>query len=108
MYKYHLAAAVDAEDEDEHVLFHIQYSLMSYFMYLVGTIIFMKKNATYINVVYLTFYIELERIHEYNWGLARLVYLYSKLGETSLWKTRQMRESHRLFTVINLQPLYYY
>lgn len=52
-------------------------------MYLVGTTIFMSKSATYVDVVYLAYFIDLKRIHEHNWGDTCLVYMYSKLGETS-------------------------
>lgn len=47
----------------------------------------MDKSATNIDVVYLTFFIDFEHIHEYNYGVACLVYLYLNLGETCLWKT---------------------
>lgn len=37
-------------------------------MYLVGKSIFMDKSAYYVNMVYLRYFIDFERIHEYNWG----------------------------------------
>lgn len=68
LYKYHQVSAVEVEADDEEVLFHRQYAFRSYFMYLVDTIIFMEKSATYVDVVYMTYFVDLERIHEYNWG----------------------------------------
>lgn len=52
-----------------------KYALKSYFLILVGTSIFMDKSATYVDVVYLKFFMGLEQIHEYNWGETCLVYL---------------------------------
>lgn len=41
----------------------------------------MNKSAAYVDVVYVNYFINIERIHEFNlWGSC-LVYLYSKIGE---------------------------
>lgn len=50
-------------------------------LYLVSTTIFVDKSATYVDVVYLRYFDDLERVHKYNLGPACLVYMYSKLGE---------------------------
>ncbi|CAL5208379.1 unnamed protein product [Lathyrus oleraceus] len=48
---------------------------------------FLKKvytyelSATYLDVLYLQYFEDIERIHEYNWGPACLVYLNSKLSD---------------------------
>lgn len=43
-------------------------------LYLVGTPIFMGKIATYVVLIYLRYFDDLDRIHEYNQGVAGLVY----------------------------------
>lgn len=37
-------------------------------MILVGTSIFMNKSVTYVDLVYIKYFTNLERIYEYNWG----------------------------------------
>ena len=60
----------------------------------------MDKSATYIDIVHLQYFVDFERIHEYNCGAACLVYLYSKLREGCMWKTKQVTDSVTLLTVI--------
>lgn len=59
MYKYHMDVEVEAKGDDEQVLFHRQCALRLYFMYLVDTSLFMDKSETYVEVVYLTYFIDL-------------------------------------------------
>lgn len=66
LYKSNSVASVEAESDDKNVLFHIQYALRSYFIYLVDTTIFMDISLTYVDVVYVTYFTDLERIYEYN------------------------------------------
>lgn len=47
---------------------HIAHAMRAYLLYLVDTAIFMNKSATYADVVYLRYFLDFERIHEYNWG----------------------------------------
>lgn len=54
LYKYHLFPALEDEVDDEHVLFHKPCAFRSYFMYLIDTIIFVEKTATYFDIVYVT------------------------------------------------------
>lgn len=61
---------------------------------------FEEKSATYINVSYLMYLIDLSAIHEWDWGVVYLVYLYSKLSECCLWTTRQMTGC--MLTVISM------
>lgn len=61
---------------------------------------FIDKSSTYTDVIYLQYFQDFERIHEYNWGVACLVYLYSKLSEGYKWKTKQVTSSITLLTVI--------
>lgn len=69
LYEFLLDAEVEAESDDEMILHHRQCALRLYLMYLVGTTIFMEKSVTYVNVVDLTYFIDLERI-----GNVRLFY----------------------------------
>lgn len=57
---------VQTEGDDEHVMYHRACALSSYLLYLVDESIFVEKSVYYMNVVYLCYFTELERIHEYN------------------------------------------
>ncbi|XP_050897988.1 uncharacterized protein LOC127104888 [Lathyrus oleraceus] len=67
--------------DDQQVALHRANVMRAYLIYLVGIVIFVDKSATYTDVVYLQYFQDFERIHEYNWGDACLIYLYSKLRE---------------------------
>ena len=64
-YIYDLNAAVEAND-NAHITHHKVCALRSHLLYLVDMSIFVDKNAYYVNVVYLRYFIDLGRIHEYN------------------------------------------
>lgn len=69
------------EGYDAPVSYHINCALKTYFLYLshiCGT------NVIYMDVVYINYFLDLERIHEFNWGVFCLAYLYFKLDEASL------------------------
>lgn len=51
MYRYHLDVAVEADDNDAHVLHHRACALRLYIMYLVDTLIFVDKRAYYVDVI---------------------------------------------------------
>lgn len=70
----------DASD-DAHASYYKVCALRTYFMFLVDTSISTDKSVTYINVVYIKYFMELERINKYNWEASSLAYLYSKLNE---------------------------
>lgn len=42
--------------------------MRAYLLYLGGTSIFMDNSATYTYVVYLWYFMDFNRIHEYKWG----------------------------------------
>lgn len=69
-------------------------------LYLVGTFIFMDKSVTYTDVDYLWYFVDFEGIHEYNWWAVCLVYLYLKLRDGCMWKTKQVTSNMTLLTVI--------
>lgn len=81
MYAHHLVAVEHTYGNNEQVMYHKSYELRSYLFYLVDTSILVDKCACYVDVVYLNYFTDLERIHEYNWEAACLVYMYSKLTE---------------------------
>ncbi|XP_050908675.1 protein MAIN-LIKE 1-like [Lathyrus oleraceus] len=54
LYKDHLQWGEDFIGGDMQVDYHQTYALRCYILFLVGTSIFVDKNATYIDVVYLT------------------------------------------------------
>lgn len=57
------------DGDDARVVYHRGCVLRAYLMVLVDMSIFVDKNKTYIDVIYLRYYIYLERVHEYNNGL---------------------------------------
>lgn len=67
-YEHHLTTIMDVDADDTQVPYHIAYALSSYLLVFVGTSIFVDKSATYVDVIYLRYFIDLETIHEYNWG----------------------------------------
>lgn len=67
------------------------------YLFLVDTSMFVDKNATYVDVVYLKYFIGLKAIHEYNWGTACLIYMYLKLDEGCLWKKISNRKLHATY-----------
>lgn len=79
---------------------HKVYEMRAYLLYLIDTAIFMDKSATYVDLVYLWYFEDFERIHEYNWGNACLVYLYSKIFKGCSWKMKHVTGSITLLTII--------
>lgn len=82
-----ICRGLDAEVNDVQVEYHQQCALRCYLLFHIGTSIFVDKSATYVDVVYLKYFINITAIHEYNWRDACLVHMYSKLGDGCLWKT---------------------
>lgn len=78
LYINHMTVAIEVDGGDAQVLYHRACGLRSHPMYLVDTSIFMDKSAYYVDVVYLSYFIDFEQIHEYNWRTVCLDYLYSK------------------------------
>ena len=64
--KDHLQWAKDAEGDDLQVEYHQTCALRCYLLFLIDTSMFVDKSATYIDVVYLQYFIDLTTIHEYN------------------------------------------
>lgn len=66
MYEDHLTTSVDATGDDARVAYHRACALRSYFIVFVDIYIFVDKSETYVDVVYIKYFIDLEKIHEYN------------------------------------------
>ncbi|CAK8531803.1 unnamed protein product [Lathyrus sativus] len=67
---------------------HKQHVLWCYFIFLVGTQLFVDTSSTYTDIAYLRYFLDSTWTHEYNRGEDTLAYTYSRLGEGCLWKTR--------------------
>lgn len=80
LYEHHLTAFVDVYGDNARVSYHKTCALRSYLLVLANTFIFVGKSATYVNIMYLRYLIDLDKIHEYNYGISCLVYLYSILA----------------------------
>lgn len=68
VYTYEIVREKQARGDGEQVGLHRAYAMRAYLPYLLGTVIFMDKNITYMDVVYLRYFKDFEWIHEYNWG----------------------------------------
>lgn len=66
LYIDHVKGEKDAKGDDEQVEYNRHYTLRCYLLLLVGTSMFVDKNATYVDVVYLKYFIDLTMIHQYN------------------------------------------
>src|SRR4051812_32910528 len=69
LYENHLAAAAESEEEGDglFVEYHRGCALQCWFMFLVGIALFVDKSATYMDMTYLRYFIDLTIIHEWNW-----------------------------------------
>lgn len=64
MYQHHLATIVDVDGDDEQVSYHS--ASRSSLLVLVRKSVFMDKSVTFVDIIYLIYFINLDRIHEYN------------------------------------------
>ncbi|XP_058771909.1 protein MAIN-LIKE 1-like [Vicia villosa] len=70
LYEDHLVAAAEVEEEGDafYVEYHRCITLRCWFMFLVGTMLFVDKSANYVDMTYLRYFIDLSRVQEWNWG----------------------------------------
>ncbi|XP_058725033.1 protein MAIN-LIKE 2-like [Vicia villosa] len=87
-YNAELTTALQAEADELEQATQRERVLRCYFLYLIGTQLFVDTSSTYTDVVFLTYLSDITRIHEYNWGADVLAYNYHRLGEGCLWKAR--------------------
>lgn len=100
VYTYEILRADEARGDDEQVRLHRAYAMRAYMLYLIDTVMFVDKSVTYTYVVYLRYFEDFQRIHEDNWDVVCLVYLYLKLSEGTRWKTKQITNNITLLTII--------
>ncbi|XP_058748419.1 uncharacterized protein LOC131621398 [Vicia villosa] len=94
-----------AEGDELKQTTHRERALRCYFLYLIGTQLFVDMSSSYTDIVYLTYLSDIARIHEYNWGAAVLAYNYHKLGEGCMWKARTIAGSWLDTTTL---PIHYW
>lgn len=66
LYKEYLQWVVDVEGDDMQVKHHRTCAWRCYPLFLVDMSMFVDKSATYVDMVYLQYFIDLTAIHEYN------------------------------------------
>src|SRR4051812_39869504 len=100
-FEHHLDAAADAEQAGDELFtqHHHGCALRCWYMHVVGAACFVDKNARYVGVAYLCYFMDLDTVHLWNWGAATLALLYQKLNEASNLRTRQLVGSCTLLTV---------
>lgn len=59
LYQHHLVVALDDDGDDAHVAYLRVCALRSCLLVLVDTSIFVSKSLTYVNVIYLRYFINL-------------------------------------------------
>lgn len=91
---------MDVEGGDMQIGHHHTYALRWYLLFLVDMSMFVDKRATYIDEVYLQYFINLIVIHEYNLEPACIGLLVLEARRELFWKTKQMTRSYTLFMVI--------
>lgn len=65
-YINNLNANVDVMSDDAHVAYHVVCALRTYFLFLVDKSIFVDKSLTYVDIVYIEYFMDMDMIHEYN------------------------------------------
>ncbi|XP_039685385.1 protein MAIN-LIKE 1-like [Medicago truncatula] len=65
-------------------------TLRIYLMYLVGITLFTDKSTTYVDVVYLRYFRELEVVVGYSSGAAALSHLYRELNHVAHWNCKHL------------------
>ncbi|XP_058746819.1 uncharacterized protein LOC131619772 [Vicia villosa] len=79
LYENHLMAAADSEQEGDRLFteYHRACALRCWFMFLVGIALFVEKNATYVDMTYLQYFIDLTIVDQWNLGEAILGWIIS-------------------------------
>ncbi|RHN46794.1 putative protein-serine/threonine phosphatase [Medicago truncatula] len=65
-------------------------TLRIYLMYLIGITLFTDKSATYVDVVHLRYFRDLEVVAGFSWGAARLYDFYMELNHAAHWSCSQL------------------
>src|SRR4051812_37277205 len=69
-FEFHLDAAAEAEQEDNELFtqYHRGCALRCWYMHVVGAACFVDKSARYVDVTYLRYFMDLDTVHQWNWG----------------------------------------
>lgn len=76
---------------DEKVMQYKAFALRVYLLYLVDMSILVDKGVTYVDVVYLRYFADFKRIHDYNlealvWSTCTLSYMKVVCGRPNKWQ----------------------
>ena len=74
----------------------------AYLFHLVGCTIFANKSCTYIGVVWLELFRDLDECSSYAWGAAALTHLYEQLNDASMQNTKQLAGYVSLLQVLKV------
>jgi len=86
-----LQLALDNEGGmEEKVQRLLDQALHIYLMFLVGITLFTNKSDTYVDVVYLRYFRDLEVVTGFSWGVVALSHLYRELNHAAHWNTRHL------------------
>ncbi|XP_058783156.1 uncharacterized protein LOC131657814 [Vicia villosa] len=85
-YDVELLAAEEAVGNEEEADIQRERTIRCYFLYLIGTQLFVDTSSSYTDIVYLTYLSDTTHIHEYNWGGGCIGVQLYRLGEGCLWK----------------------
>lgn len=66
LFQNNLELAESADNNDLQVIYHWECALRCFLLFLVDTSIFVEKSATYVDLAYLKYFINLLVIHEWN------------------------------------------
>ncbi|PRQ32170.1 putative protein-serine/threonine phosphatase [Rosa chinensis] len=75
---------------DDSSLEFIEFAARGFLLYILGCTLFVDKTGNRINVIYLHFLRDLNRVGQYAWGAAGLAFLYRQLGLASRLGCRQI------------------
>ena len=87
---------------------HLENAARAFLLYLVGTTIFADKSSTYVSVVYLELFRDLDTVGRYAWGAAALAFMYEHLGDASMHHTKQLGGYTTLLQVWILYVCFFY
>jgi len=93
IFKERLLEQLEADNEggmEEEVQKLRDQALLIYLLYLVGITLFTDKRATYVDVVYLRYFRDLDVVVGFSWGATALSHLYRELNHASHWSTKHL------------------
>lgn len=98
IYKDHPQCVEDAKGDDLQIDYYRTCALRCYLFFLVDTSMFVEESATYVDLVYLQYIIDLTMIHEYNWGGVFGLHVLEVRRRLSLEDKADDREMHTAYS----------